>query len=90
MSNTRSYFLIKHLREKHNYILSLDEERLAKETWEKAKMERSSSLAAPPKRRVMLDETFLEEHRQDMTVKSTEAGLTNHVGKPLPSFRGKR
>ena len=55
VSYARPYFFMKDLREKHNYRLSLDEERLAKETLGKAKG------------RVLLDETFLEEHRQDMT-----------------------
>ena len=32
----------------------------------------------------MLDETFLDEHEQEMTVESAEAG------DPLPSFRGRR
>ena len=75
---------------KHNYRLSLDEERSAKETLEKAKMQRSSSLPAPPKGRVLLDETFLEEHGQDMTDVAAESGLAIPISEPLPSFRSKR
>ena len=82
VSYIRSYFLIKHLREKHNCRLSLDEERLANETLEKAKMERS--LAASAERREMRDETFFEEHGQEMTVESAEAGDL------LSSFHGRR
>ena len=82
VSYAGSYFIIKYLREKHNYRLSLDEERLANETLEKAMMERSLAVLAG--RREIQDETFLEEHGQEMTVESAEAGDL------LPSFRGRR
>ena len=82
VSYANSYFLTKHLREKHNYRLSLDEERLANETLEQAKMERD--LTARMKRREMLDETFSGEDEQVMTKESAEAD--NH----LPTFRSRR
>ena len=82
VSYAKSYFLTKHLREKHNYRLSLDEERLANETLEQAKME--TDLSARMKRREMPYVTFSGEEEQAMTNESTE---TDNL---LPSFRGRK
>ena len=45
---SRVYFLMQHLRNKHNYRASLEEERLARETLEKAKIERNSNKTKEP------------------------------------------
>ena len=82
VSYAKSYFLTKPLREKHNYRLSLDEERMANETLEQAKME--TDLTVRMKRSGMRDETFSGEDEQVMTNESTEAD--NH----LSTFRGRR
>ena len=71
VSYAKSYFLTKHLREKHNYRLSLDEEQLVNETLEQAKME--TDLAEWTKRREMPDETFSDEDEQVMTDETAKA-----------------
>ena len=45
---SRVYFLMEHLRNKHNYRASLEEERSARETLEKAKIERNSNKTKEP------------------------------------------
>ena len=45
---SRTYFLMEHLRKKHNYHPSLEEERSARETMEKAKIEHESNKTKEP------------------------------------------
>ena len=45
---SRTYFLMEHLRRKHNYCPSLEEERAARETLEKAKIEHESNKTKEP------------------------------------------
>ena len=45
---SRTYFLMEHLRRKHNYHPSLEKERSARETIEKAKIEHESNKTKEP------------------------------------------
>ena len=84
---SRAYFLMEHLRKKHNYRPSLEEERSARETLEKAKIEHDSNKTKEPlpsfrgrrKNADVEDESGIPLKRRKQVSK-----------KPLPSFRGKR
>ena len=84
---TRPYFLMEHLRKKHNYRPSLEEERSARETLAKAAIEHDKNKTKEPlpsfrgKRKNVddEDESNIPLKRRKQVSK-----------KPLPSFRGKR
>ena len=84
---TRPYFLMEHLRKKHNYRPSLEEERSARETLAKAAIERDKNKTKEPlpsfrgKRKNVDD-----EDESDIPLKRRKQVSK----KPLPSFRGKR
>ena len=83
----RSYFLMEHLRKKHNYRPSLGDERSAREALEKAKIGCDSIKAKEPLpsfrgKRKNVD----EEDESDIPIKRRK----QICKKPLPSFRGKR
>ena len=84
---SRTYFLMEHLRRKHNYRPTLEEERSARETLEKAKIEHESNKTKEPlpsfrgkrKNADDEDESGIPSKRRKQVTKE-----------PLPSFHGKR
>ena len=101
----RSYFLMEHLRKKHNYRPSLGEERSAREALEKAKIGHDSIKAKEPlpsfrgKRKNVDDEDEsdipIKRRKQickkPLPLEKAQIGHDSIKAKePLPSFRGKR
>ena len=84
---SRVYFLMDHLRNKHNYRPSLEEERSARETLEKAKTEHNSNKTKEP----LPSFRGRRKNSDDEDESGIPLKRRKQVNKePLPSFRGRR